>query len=356
MDYQSIFGLRFQSNAALQPSAEDMRAFLARPKDGAAGAHKDELSVYQDYVAQVRDFERGSGRGPASNDIRSKIVLSALSHSQFFKHTLQTAVEQFKYHRSRLSAIDLKKPLAFIKSAEEEISRLNPKKKEDQGKIARLQQMADLRVKDVAVMVRSRRELIEELRNIAVYVKEDLVKITGLCETSITTLVGLHLEGKKKNQLIEDIKNHFKEQVRDQLRLGPVTMQYVETLKQDVAQLSKQLSDHVLEDIFAATKVYEELHDHAKLHAARFARSIDKVKSMDAEDVDAVRTTFGELEDDLVKLISLLRLDTAPGKAISAETEFDKIIVEKRAEMLDHLFALLKKGATFRPSMQELFE
>lgn len=354
MDYQSIFGLRFQSNAALQPSAEDMRSFLARHKDGAAGAHRDDLLVYQEYVARVRDFERG--HGPAASDMQGKIVLNALSHSQFFKHTLQTAVEQFKYHRSKLLAVDLKKPIAFIRSAEEEISRLNPKKKEDQGKIARLQQMVDLRAKDVARMTKSRQELVEELLNIALYVKDNLIAITSLCETSITALVGLHIEGAKTNQLIEDIKNHFKEQVRDQLRLGPVTKEYVETLKQNVAQLSKQLSHHVLEDIYGATKVYEEIHDHTKLYAGRFAQSIDSIKGLDADDADAIWATFGAIEDDLVRLISSLRLDTAPGKAMPAESEFDKIIFEKRAELLSHLFTLLKKGATSRPSMLELFE
>ncbi len=356
MDYQSIFGLRFESNAALQPSAEDMRAFLVRPKDGAPGTHKDDLAVYQEYVAQVLGFERGSGPGSAAIGAQSKIVLHALSHSQFFKHTLQTAIEQFKYHRSRLLKFDLKKPLAFIKSAEEEMSRLNPKKKEDQGKIARLRQMVDLRAKDVATMTKNRQELVGELLNIAGYVEDNLGKIMNLCETSITTLVSLHLEGEKTNQLIDDIKDHFKEQVRDQLKLGPVTKQYVETQQQDVAQLSKQLSQHVLEDIYAATKVYEEIHDHAKLHAGRLARSIDKVKSVDADDGDAVRTAFGALEDDLVSLVSTLRLDTAPGDAAPAETKFDKILAEKRAEMLSHLFTLLKKGATRRPSMLELFE
>jgi len=47
-------------------------------------------------------------------------------------------VEQYKFHINTLSQLDLKKPSAFIKSAEEEIARLNPKKKDEVARKERL--------------------------------------------------------------------------------------------------------------------------------------------------------------------------------------------------------------------------
>ena len=352
----AIFGLRFKSNPAIQPSAEELRNFLERPKDGGKEKRKNDFVKYLQYLAQVKEFESRDELRASARDCKDKIVLSALSHSQFFKQTVHTVIEQYQYHYHKLLSADLKKPMAFIKSAEEEVRKLNPKKKEDQAKIARLQDMVSHRQKDIKAIETNRRELAEELMNITSYVKDNLVRIWELSESSITILVGLHIAGEKQGQLIEDIKTHFKDQIRDQLKMGPVTKQYVETLKADVADLSKQVSQYVLEDIYSATRVYEEIHDHAKKIAARLGELTDRIKRGDDRDLDGDKTLFGEIEAALVSLVSEFDFDIKKGEGPRVESERDKIISEKRNEMLDHLFALLKKGHADTSSLdRELF-
>jgi hypothetical protein len=342
----SIFGLRFQSNAVIQPSAEELRAFLRLPKEDGRGRHEDDLAKYLRCLVAVKAFERARQDGAPLRDFKERIVFGALEHSRFFKPALPAAVEQYKYHYHKLRALDLKKPQAFIRSAEEEVSRLNPRKKEDQVKIGRLRGLIDLRNRDVKALDRRWAELAEELTHIAAYVRDNLVKIQKRCESSITLLVGLHLTGEKKNKLIEDIKTYFKEQIRGHLKMGPVTKQYVETLKQDVANLSRQLSQYVLEDVYSVTRMYEEVHDYAAANAARFDEVIRRINDSHREDLEEDKALFGRVDALLAALVSEFQFDISRGAEMAAETEHDKILFEKRAEMLDHLFELLEQGLT----------
>jgi hypothetical protein len=341
----AIFGLRFKSHEALQPAIEDLRLFLESPrKDGKKETHGDDLADYLQHLARVEEFEKDRQRGMGRTDFHEKMLLGVLSHSQFFTASLKSAVEQYKYHYHTLMTIDLRKPLAFIKSAEEEIKRFNPKNKDDQAKRDRLQAMIDQRSKDLETLKKRWPLLGDELHHIAVYITDNLLKIRKLCESSITVLVGLQIGGEKTGQLIEDIKAHFKEQVRDYLQLGPVTKQYVESLQEDVAKLSKQLSQQVLEDTYAVTRVYEALHDHAQKIGGELDGLIRQVKAKQHKSIDEDRDLFGRIEQSLISLVSDHHLDTAMPKDARSGEKHDRLLIEKRKEMLDHLFDLLKKG------------
>ncbi len=341
----AIFGLRFKSNEALQPTLEELKLFLeSARKEGKKEKHGDDLVSYLQDLARVEEFEKNRKQGTGQTDFHEKMLLGALSHSHFFKSSLKSAVEQYKYHYHTLMTTDLRKPSAFIKSAEEEIKRFNPKSKDDQAKMARLQAMIDRRNNDLEALRERCPRLGDELYHIAVYIRDNLVRIQKLCESSITVLVALQIGGEKTGQLIEDIKTHFKEQVRDSLQLGPVTKQYVESLKEDVAKLSKQLSQQVLEDIYAVTRLYEALHDHAKKIAGQLDALIRRVKAKQHKGIEEDRDLFGRIEQVLISLVSDYRLDTAMPKDARSGDKHDQLLFEKRKEMLDHLFDLLKKG------------
>lgn len=341
----SLFGLRFRSNEDLQPGPEELRTFLESPKKpGGRERHGDALSAYLQLLSRVETFDQGQRQGGATQDFRERMLLGVLSHSHLFKPSLKSAVEQYLYHCHQLAIIDLKKPLSFIKSAEEEIGRLNAKKQDDQPKIARLQGMIDQRNKDLEALRKRWRALTKELSDIAVYIRENLAKVQALCESSITVLVSLQLGGEKKGELIEDVKSHFKEQVRDSLQAGPVTKQYLETLKEDVATLAQRLSQQVLEDIYAVTKIYEDIHDHARKGAGRLLDLLPQINAKRYKDLDEDKRLFGRLEEVLLSLVNDLRLEPEAIAPVAAESGQEKILLEKRREMLDHVFALLGKG------------
>lgn len=338
-----IFGLRFKSNEALQPTIEELRLFLETRKDGIKEKHQDDLSYYVRDLTHVEDFKHNRTGAGAQLDLHEKMLLGVLAHSQFFTPSLKSAVEQFKFHYHRLCGLDFKKPQAFIRSANEEIQKSGSGSKADQLKIAKLQSMIEQRNADLEALSKLRGGLATELHNIAVYINDNLEKIQHLCESSITVLVGLQLGGEKTGQLIEDIKTHFKEQVRDYLQLGPVTKQYVESLKQEVATLSRQLSQLVLEDIYAVTTQYEALYDHTKNIRSRLEAGIRGLENKQHRSIDEDRAALGRIEQILVALISDYRLGPVKPKDCGSDDKHNKLLLEKRKEMLDHVFELLKK-------------
>ena len=152
---KSIFGLRFKSNSELLPSPADLSAFLAGPKKaGEPELHTDDLAHYSELISSILAFDLNENPGTAQEAFQKKMFLGVLAHSNFVKPALKSAVEQYKYHLHTLASQDPRKPLAFIKSAEEEMARLNPKIKEEAARLARMQVMVDERKKTLDVLTR----------------------------------------------------------------------------------------------------------------------------------------------------------------------------------------------------------
>ena len=265
-----------------------------------------------------------------------------LGHSRFFSPVLMSAVEQYDYHLHALMTLDVKKPMAFIRAAEDEMSRLNPNKKNDAVKLARLLTMVDDRKKTLKLFEKRQPALVKELGDIAQYLRDNLVMIQKRCETSIVVLVDFQLSRKKENQLIEDIKTHFKEQLRDSLHNGPLARQYVETIKKDVAQLAKEISSMFREDVYALTGLYEAIHDHTKKIACEIDTLMAKPERGKDKSIENNRELFTKGGKVLVSLISEYHFELKPAM-IRSQTSHEDILSEKRKELLDEVFELLQK-------------
>jgi hypothetical protein len=265
-----------------------------------------------------------------------------LRHSCFFDPALKSAVEQYKYHLHELIALDFKKPTAFIKSAEEEIRRLNPKKKDDEVKLIRLRGMVDERKKTLETLKKRRAALTEELGYIARYTRDNLVKINSRCEASIVVLVDLQIARNEENRLIEDIKTRFKEDLKNLLHHGPVTRQHLEAVKKDVAMLSKEISVLLREDVYTLTRLYEAIHDHTKKIARKIDALMAEIERKKNKRFEEDGKLFAQVEQVLVSLMSDHHFELKATE-IRTETAHESILFEKRKEMLDHLFELLQK-------------
>lgn len=339
---KSIFGLRFKSNNDLLPSPEDLDAFLASPKKaGAPELHNDDLAPYNELINSILAFDLNEHPDTAQEAFQKKLFLGVLAHSNFVKPALKSAVEQYKYHLHTLASLDPKKPLAFIKSAEEEMARLNPKKKEEAARLARMQIMVDERKKTMDELAKHWTSLVEELGHLSTYIRENLVKIGKLCEESIVILVSEQIKRKKEIGLIEDIKLHFKERLRESLHQGTITKEQLEAAKEEVADLAKRTTDLLRADVYTLTGLYEGVHDHTKKITSELDALTAQIppKRMSLEED---KKLFAGIEQVLVSLITTYRFELKT-EGIGTETEHDKILFEKRREMLDHLFNVLRK-------------
>jgi uncharacterized membrane-anchored protein YhcB (DUF1043 family) len=336
MDRSSIFNLRFGSNVLIQPSAEELRQFLASKKEGTTGLQGDDLAPFWELLTAVAAYKRDGTEG-----FRDKMLYTVLSHSNFARPALRAVVEEFKYHRHALSLIDLKKPAAFIRLAEEELSRLNPQKKEDVARIARMRKMRDERQADLEKLEKKWEERTDELNHIIAYILENLPKIENLCEQSIAVLVSERIDRKKEQSLIEDIKTEFKERLKGQLHKGMIKPQDLEVAKEQVADLSKRTADLIRSDIFTLTTVYETIYEHMRKTADELRAVAAKIEGGSRERYEEKVQSYQEAENILVGLVTGCRFDVKAAE-ISANTENDKMLVEKRQEFFNHVVDLLQ--------------
>lgn len=338
---KTIFSLRFGSNADLQPTLEELEAFLASPKnEGKREPRGNDLASYLEMLKRIEVFERDRRVDATYQNVREKMFFGSLGLSSFFNPSLKTAVMQYQYHCHALLTLDFSKPTAFIRSAEEEMSRLNPKKKEDGVKLVKLQGMVEERKRTLDVLTKRWGELADELRDIAQYITDNLAKIEKLCEGFIVVLVDFQIARREENRLIEDIKEYFKEQLRDALHSGPVSKEQLETVKRDVAKLSEEIADLLREDVYALTRLFEAIHDHVKKSRVE----IDDLRTGSTKNTDYEneRKLFAQIERYLVSLVSDFHFELK-AIAIRSETAYENILVKKRKEIVDRLFEQLGK-------------
>ena len=335
----TIFSLRFGSNVKIEPSQDDLTRFLKSNKDGVKESQGQDLAPYWELLSAVADFKTNGAR-----TFSDRMLYTVLIHSNFAKPALKAVVEQFKYHVHGLSKLDFKKPNAFIKSAEEEIERLSPKKKEEAVRIDRMRAMVEERKNIIDDQNKQWLVLAEELDHIISYITENLEKIEKLCEKSIAVLVNEQVDKKKETDLVEDIKSRYKIRLREALHEGTITKEQLETAREEVASLTRQTAELMLSDVYAMTRLYEKIHERA----GAILRDLSVVNGTIAakkhvnyeEDV----ALYQKLEKVLVSLVSDCRFEVKLTDQ-GPENRSDEILSEIRKEIIDHLVDLVQNKA-----------
>jgi hypothetical protein len=338
-----IFGLRFESNADLNPTQDELGHFLATTqKTGSREPHSSDLARYHGLIESIREFTRRQSADEGAQDIRDRMFYGVLGFSQFVHPDLELAVGQFKYHLHILAALDFRKPEAFIKTAEEEIAGLDPKRKVDAAKLDRLRGMVEERKQALASLRSRRSDLSQELRDIAQYIRENLIRIERLCEKSIVILVDLLVSQQAEQQLIGDVKEQTKASLKDSLQLGPVPRQLLEDAKKDVDVLSREITAIVREDIYAMTGLYEAIHAYVRRTAVAIDGLLAKTGGGRDNRGDHDLAVFGQIEQTLVTLIRDYRFELKAG-VVRSESAHEGVLRKKRHDLLDGIFAQFER-------------
>jgi hypothetical protein len=336
---RSIFGLRFGSNPELTPSREELGSFLEKTfKAGTRQLYSSDLTVYGDLVGKLIAFDQDMQRSTARS-LREAMFYRVLGNSQFAHPALMLAVGQYLYHLHALGQIDLRKPAAFIRAAEEEMGKLKPKRKDDAVKLARLQGMVEERKRTLDGLQKQMKALIGELRHIMVYIRDNLVRIQKLCEASIVVLVELQLSQKEEKRLIDDIRERLRERTADSLYGGADSTAFSE---QDAAVLSKEMAALIRQDIYALSGLYESIHDHAADVVQKLDLLLKEVDVVKARSIDEERELFARASTVLAYLIAGHRFDLKTTE-FRSETAYGDLLDDERKEMHSHLFDLLEK-------------
>ena len=340
---RSIFGLRFGSNPELNPATEELRAFLkATKKPGSREVHGKDLVRYSELLEGLAAFEARLRSGAGSLDPRQKMFYGVLGQSRFVSPGLMLAVVQYKYHLHNLVALDFKKPAAFIKTAEEEGKKLNPKKKDDAAKLARLQGMVEERKGALVGLKKRQQALADELLQIGRYVRDNLVQIVKLCKASIVILVEVQVSGTMEARLIKDMTEDFKAQIKTARANGGIVQEQLDVVRKDVAALSREISSLVRDDVYSITRLYEAIHEHASEAVNRIDALITEAKKKGEGSREDDVALFSKLEQALLALVSDYHFELHT-TALRSETAYEQLLLEKRKEMLEHFFDLLNR-------------
>lgn len=340
---QRIFGARTDSDEKIQPTSEELEVFLASAgTENGRESRTNGLAAYRRLLKEVDDFEQRRVSKDGGPDVRQRILFGVLDHTQIVNSVLLKEVELYTYHLHRMESLDFKTPAAFIKSAEHEISRLNPKRINDVMRMKRLQEMIGERKKILAMLKKQWLGFVPELRSIALYVRNNLIRVERLCEASVVILAEAGIGRTKEKQLIEDVNNYFKELMKKALHQGKITRENIDKIRSSVELLTTELSSLINEDGDALSTLYETIRDHVKISSQDIASVLADLESKKNGTVLDNLRLFRQLEDIFVTLLSSCHLEIKP-TGIEQGSPHDTILNAKRAEMLDYLFGQVKK-------------
>jgi hypothetical protein len=184
--------------------------------------------------------------------------------------------------------------------------------------------------------------LANELNHIARYVRENLVKIERLCGASVGILADPQTAILEKNRIIDEIKVHFKEYLKDSLHRGQLSKKDLGDVKRAVDILSREISEFVREDLNAMAGLYESIYSHTRKYVHDLDTLTMKTEDNDDKSIEYYRKHFMQIEGALVSAVSECRFEVKI-KESHSETAYRDILDEKRKEMLDRVLELLLK-------------
>jgi len=345
---KTIFSLPFPSSEKLQPTPEQMVAFLATAAE-ATGENRrgNELAMFRGLLKSIDAFAQKQLPEAEQEEIQKQLFYGSLSYSQFASPALLSAVELFQYHMHALASIDFDTPSSFILSAHKTLGKLSKKKIDDVLRMARLHEMVSERKEIIKKRKQSWDKLAAELCRIALYIKDNLAKIEKCCEASIIMLSDRGVTGQKESWLVEDIKTLFKDRLKARLHSDKVTKQDVENSLHEANLLIDEMSDVVRKDIDALTSLYEALHDHVHETIRAIETLLQELEGLKEKGPEEKGPLFIKLEHALLSLLSVHRLEQR-ATAIHAETEREKLFIQERKKMLDCLFDIVQSDRRSR--------
>ncbi len=331
----TIFGLRRHANVLLYPSQDELAAFLARPVIAGGRRTTREATVYRGLIEQVRTAER---RTPASSEER--VLCDVLRHTRFANIALAAEVACYQYLLESLRSVDIQKPAAFIRAAEEEIAKLDTGKKGQAERIARLRTLSNERKRQMEELTIRRDQLSSELRGIAEYVHENLTKIGQVCTTALAILSDPSLATQIERRMVEDLKMHFRSFLKSQTDRRSLTPAYLEQLRFEVARLGEELVGFRRDAAAAEARLYGSLLRHAEGVARELDSTMKLLDELQGGGDGTDQVLLSRIEQNLIMLLEGWQAenDLPEPRTVTPHTE---VFQERRSEVLDDLFTLV---------------
>ncbi|MHB8844098.1 MAG: hypothetical protein ACYC7L_05055 [Nitrospirota bacterium] len=336
-DNANIFTPRVSPRQGLQPTPEELTAFLEQQKkEGYPATLANGISRARMMLIDIEAFEQRRKLEPGLQDLRERMVFGVLRHTRFVNGDLLAAVSQFEYHIHALETIDFESPAEFISNAERTLKKLKRSSIDHVLRMARLTEMVEER-RNILIGCEARwAALTGELRHIVDYVRENLQRIETLCRKSIVVLVEIGLEKKKENELIGEVRDRFLQELKDSTGVRQLTADDLAKVKGVCDRLSKKLSEMIRDDQYSLSWLYEVVHDRAKAIMAALDGILNELVRLVPEQRREALLLYRKIGQALVSLVADFPAELRPGKVDVGATR-NALLMEKRRDMLDHL-------------------
>jgi len=344
----TIFELRIGMNDAIFPSRDQLDAFLDSRKDShGKERHRDDFAKYAQILERLAEFKGLQRKDAVRLNFHAHLFYAMLDHSHFFNRELMAAVEQYKYHLQELRTIDLKKPIAFIRAAEEDMKALRSDRKADAVKLAKLQDLVEGRKEVLASLKRQWHTLVRENIHIALYIRDSLIKISRLCQTALALLAEKQGMRSVQLQLVADITEHFREQLKISHREGPVSKQHLEAMRQDADTIIKETTTLLLDSVSVLAKLYRTLEEHTRAFASKINDLVGNLNEDKSRNIELDRLLFTQIEQVLVPLLSQYHFELTKTEMLT-KTGHKNFFLATRLNVLDYVFNMLNQDRRSR--------
>jgi hypothetical protein len=232
--------------------------------------------------------------------------------------------------------------MTSLRSAEKEIGTMSTVGIDHAARMAHLQEVVALQKQHLSELKKRWLSLTSELCRLTLLMRDNLSNMEQNCDISIAILSDCEIARKKEWQRIEDIKKHYKTQLKYNMYGRRVTWRDLENAKVEFDLLSRELSILGREEITALTALYSSVRSRVGTAKNEIDALLMEIENKKNESVKENKDLFKRVEKVLVTFLSDRRfgLKTPEQRDVMAD---ESIIRAARKELFDYLFEVVRK-------------
>ncbi len=320
----------------------DIPASLKSLDGESSSVRPDDLEPYRQLHKDAEAFQVHPQHDSATDDFQQQMFYHVLGHTKFINRELLSVVEHYKRNLHILMSLDFVSPMTSLRSAEKEIGTMSTSGLDHAARLAHLQEMATLQKQRLSELKKNWLFLTSELRRLTLMMYDHLSTMERTCNTSIAILSDCEVAKNRERQKIEDIKKHYRTQLKYNMYSSRVTWRDLENAKMEFDLLSREISILGKEEITSLAELYASIRNRVRTTQNEVDELLLEIERKKNESVKENRDLFKRLGRALVSFLSDRRFGLKTPESRDAAVD-ESIIRAARKELLNYLFDVVRK-------------
>ncbi len=322
--------------------------------DGEGGTVRpDDLEAYRQLFKNAEAFHVLPQPDSATDDVQQQMFYHVLGHTKFLNRDLLSVVEHYKQNLHVLTSLDFVSPMTSLRSAEKEIDTMSTGRVDHAARLAHLQEMIAAQKQRLSELKKHWLFLTSELRRLSLMMNDHLSTMGKKCDASIAILADCEVAKNRERLKIEDIKKHYRTQLKYNMYGSRVTWRDLENAKMEFDLLSREISILGKEEITSLAQLYASIRSRIKTTKNEIDALLTEIENKKNESVKENKDLFKRLGRVLVSFLSDRRFGLKTPESRNAAAD-ETIIRTARKELLDYLFDVVQKERRARNERRSL--